>query len=854
MNRTILSTRLLIPMPRKNCVVRESLFRRLDKITDNRLTIIKGTPGSGKTTLLTSFIEKKTINTRWITLDSECNYIALFWDYVMKALSGLLDKTTGDFATFLQVNAGQNINEALKVLINSIEQTGDIVLVLDDFHLINNTELLNGFEYFLANIPPNVHVVLLTRERPGIYLAGYELHDELLYVDEQDLSLSDEEGVQFLKQTLALSMPDENLLELVHKAGGWIGGLQLMVASQTSKAAPKVTHTLNNALLYDYIATEIFDRLTPDEQEFLVLTSEPTYFNKTVVKYLLPDICYDTVLSGLLYQNLMIQCVDEEQGLFQYHHLFRDYLLDRFGKLGKEIKTLVYRKLATVFNELGDEDESLRHLFLLEDYSHAMPRILELPSGAIHYNYMGKVPVYEAIENFDFAFQKFFYHYYIYDYDTCTALYNTAMQCRAQDERYGALAGAPILYGGETFLISDDLISTQEIRDIEMYPLTRALILIKNAAFLFYKDRYTAALEAVNESLDNEKQASSDYIRYFSLTLKIQICEEMGLLERALAVKEQIHQLLEENTMLRHLHTPTFSLTVAGLYMKQMRLEEAGKILEDCVSVVTERGASLQLSYNYNHIEYLFLTGDVDRAVRLLNSLMATEAYQDILTVSPLLKHQYRAGAMTPAMQDQFVSACENKPKDTRVLNSRLLYARIQAAQGEQQRALSELDEVLRIARKQESFLKIVEAILLRLSVMIEYSHDLRKLTDLYKEALYYACENNIRLPFYMEADTVAVMHQQYSDKVLPEISKQERAFHAEIMKMCITKKNCILSEREQEIIRLIAVGVSNANVAEKLFITIPTVKTHISNIFRKLEAKSRMEAVSKARQMGLIT
>lgn len=135
------------------------------------------------------------------------------------------------------------MRESLFRQLDSINLTVNIVLVLNDFYLISNAELLRSFEYFLSNTPPCVHLVLLTREKPEIYVAGYELQGELLRIDEQDLLLTDEEGIEFLKNTLSLSLSDETLLELVDKATGWIGSLQLLAAMQTAEAAPKVPRT-----------------------------------------------------------------------------------------------------------------------------------------------------------------------------------------------------------------------------------------------------------------------------------------------------------------------------------------------------------------------------------------------------------------------------------------------------------------------------------------------------------------------------------------------------------------------------------------------------------------------------------
>lgn len=153
-------------------------------------------------------------------------------------------------------------------------------------------------------------------------------------------------------------------------------------------------------------------------------------------------------------------------------------------------------------------------------------------------------------------------------------------------------------------------------------------------------------------------------------------------------------------------------------------------------------------------------------------------------------------------------------------------------------------------ARKQDSYLKIVEANLQKLSMLAPGSRDHRRILDLYKETLYYASENNIRSPFFVEADTVAFIHQK---GILNELTKQEKSYHQEMMKLCISKDNCILSDREIEILKSIAGGSTNYEIAATLFISLSTVKTHIANIYRKLGVKTRVAALDQGRSMGII-
>ena len=849
MNRTLLSTRLMMPKPRKGTVLRRELFQKLDASGHKRLTVIMGAAGSGKTTLLTSYLENRELSAGWLSLDDECNFIPLFWNYVVKALSDSLGAAADEFSTYLQ-GAGAGYTEMLKVLINALEQTGEIYFVLDDFHLLNNRELIQSVDYFIMNMPENVHIFLLTRALPELSLSKLEMKDELLRIEDEELRLSQEEGACFLKETLSLSCNEEELQGVLDKADGWIGGLQLLAAAGRVTFAKGTVRY--NRYLNDYIAEEIFGRLTQEEQTFLVLTAPFSYFNRRIIGCVLPEIDFDSMLERLLGKNLMLQCVDEVEEIYRYHNLLRDFLRIRFDRLADSTKEQVLRKGARALWECGDQDESLRHLFSLGDFTLVMTRLLEMDNSPAFFYYIARLPVEIAVTDFEVAFQKFFYHYFIFEFDLCDALYNAAVERAGKDPRYEAFYGAAILYREEPYMIQEPM-PVDKVLEMEAHPLTKALILTKNAAFLFCRDRFPEALASVQKSIAFETQNHSAYVAYFNQTLKTQICEEMGLLNDALAVQEQTRNLFEGNELLRRFHIPTFNVTVAGLYMKQLRLEDAGQLLEKCREEVAERGGQLRLSYAFNVIEQLYLLRETEQADTMLKSLMAADYYKDILMLASLLKYQLRAGVMTPAMQDNYMDAYLKKEKTGRSLNSSLLFARILIGKGEIQDALSVLDEVLAAARKRKSSLKIVEASLLKGTALSKCAADTRRLKDLFKEAVYYACENRIFQPFFVEAETVYGFYQKYGSAFAEMLSPREKLFFEEAVRLCIAENTCVLSRREAEILQAIADGLTNTDIADKLYISLSTVKSHIASIFRKLEVKSRVMAVEKARQMGII-
>lgn len=841
MTEQILTTRLMMPRPHSGVVMRERLFSRLDELQQYPLTMIKGKPGSGKTTLLTSYLQDRNLSARWLRLDDECNEVSLFWDYVSLAFADLAGYTAAP-------EDSDSLLAWLRGLLNLLAGSRESILVFDDFHTIHHSAILESFCYFIGKLPPNIHLVILTRHEPALPFAVYELKGILLRLEEDQLAFTHSEGIQFLLQTIGTKGDSEVFNALITAADGWIGGLQLLAGS---KAGTHSTAGSRDAsYLHSYIDSEIYAVLSPKLQQFLVMTSPLLYFNKLIAETVIPGLNYDNVLDSLFRQNLMIQCMDGERKFYGYHDIFRDFLLTKFHGLEPVVQEAAYRSAERAYHELGDDGESLRLLFLLGEEALAASRILALPHNSIYYHYIGKLSVKAAAADFDAAFQKLFYHYSRQEYTICMSLYETAIPYCESDFRYEAFRGTSILFHAEGYS-ADEPLPLDLILSMDVYPLTRALILAKNAAFLFHKDRFPEALACIRESITSEKKGSSVQIEYFNLTLKTQICEEMGFLNEADASLDQAVSLLKQNGLLHELHRVACHVTAAGLYMKQLRLADAAAALAACEEDIYEQGGQLLHSYQYNRIEYLFLTGETGQAARMLRRLADNPPYQDMLITAPLLKYLLRDHEMPVTMQNDFISAYNTGTILT--LNSRLVYARILLLRDEGTRAVALLDEILAVSRKQGAYLKLVEAALLKLTALLSHSQDKRLITDLMKEALSYACENRILQPFYLEDRTVAAFHQRYGTKLSESLPKPEKAFYREVIALCTANDSGILSARELEILKAVAAGSTNAEITQLLFISLPTVKTHISNIFRKLEAGSRVQAVEKARQMGLL-
>ncbi len=851
----LLSTKLKLPQPRRNYIVRQGLFDRLEQMRDCRLTVIKGGAGSGKTTLITSFIKEKALsNVRWVALDEGCNNLLLFWNYIIEATADLLGDAKQVFVAFFNANVSpSSMEQMLGLYINSFNSEQEAFLILDDFHCITDRQLLDGFEFFITNAPDNLHFILLTRAEPLFYLAGLGMDGSLLLLDEKDLTLSPEEAERFLKKTLALPYSPEALRYMARLAEGWIGGLQLVAsAAQGKNEAEIIRLKLTSRLISEYLTKEIFERLSEGEQRFLVNTSPFSYFCKEVCTALFEGCDYERMMESFQQKNLLILCIDEERGLYRYHNILGEYLKMRFARQDEPLKTALLAKAAAAFEALGDYDESLRQLLTLEDYTAAMRLILEMPKTAGTLSYLTAVPMRFATENFDFAYQRLFYHYSNIEYDKCQELYDLMMLKRGDDPALEAFTGMKFIIGSGVADFSMEVMTAEEIDRLNLNCVTKSLIMVKNASLLYYQNRYTEALKLIAKATNCLQSASNPYIAFFAFSVKAQIHEDLGNLKFALSIYEQTQEYIQQHKHMS-LFYPSYYIGITGTYLKQLNLEKAIECLNKSTLHTVKRQNWFDVGYAYNLAEYRYLTGDKEGGLELYRRLSALETYQNILTLATLLKYLLKYGQLDGASMDKFKADYKGASENNRCLDSKLMYARILAAENNTTEALALADEVLQHSRKNEVYLKLIEASLFKISLLLHSGAAPRELLNLFKEALYYAHENTVLLPFVFEQEAVLGIDRQFAAALGADLSEPERAFYKEVLKSCGAEEPCILSNRELEVLRQLAGGLANKEIALNLCISLATVKTHILNIYGKLGVNARVAAIDAAKKAGLI-
>lgn len=850
----LMSTMLKMPQPRKNYIIRKELFDKLSDMNEYSVILVKGGAGTGKTTLITSLARENSIlNLKWISLDESCDNVFLFWNYFIEAVGEYLGDAKQDFMSLYDSNIQRsNVEQLLVLLINELDNQEDIYIVLDDFYYIKDVFLSHTLEFFLKNIPDNVHMILLTRWEPMLYMGTLNMEGRLLVIDENDLRLPSESGIRFLRDTLKLNLSDKILDFMNNTSEGWIGGLQLIAAVSGGKSDAEIMRiNLGNKFVGDYLTREIYEVLDVEEKEFLVITSILSYFNEEICLKLIENLDFNRVMDNLTAKNFLIICIDEEKRIYRYHNILREYLKVRFKGYDSEAQRKLHMKAADILNEIGDYNQSIEQLLMAEDYRAAMKLILELPQNLALFSYVDRIPDAYDSENPDFAYQCFFYYYTNMDFEKCRKLYEAIKDNMAEDSTFSAFKLSN-MFLDDTFKINE--MDPMTISEIDMLPLrdtTKAYILIKEASFLYAQCRYDEALHFLDRITSYPESSKNFYLLFYTYSIRSQIFEDMGELNKSEALYRDMNKILCSYKNMAMLNS-SFHIGITGVNMKRMDLKAVESSLKNAEKYINETALSIDRGYKYNLAEYKFMIGETEQAMELVGELMKTDAYNNIAFMAWILRYVFKRNKLSDELVQRFIESYKGLDERFRSLDDKLLYADIIFNQGDTEAGIELTDQMLKYSRMKKIKLKLVQAALLKIGMIYDTPGKKREIINLFREALFYSCEDKILHPYFMESEVSTKVIKQYQSDILSGLNPAEKLHFKDIMKLCKIETKSILSEREIDVLREIANGASNKEIAENLCISLATVKSHIINIYSKLQVNNRVAAVETAKKIGI--
>ncbi len=376
----LLATKLAIPPLRPALVPRRRLIERLDECLAHPLTLVSAPAGFGKTTLVSAWARGLSTPAAWLSLDEGDNNPTRFLAYLVAALQRIDPAIGQDLAASLDADPGAPPDTVIATLVNDISALpAPFVLILDDYHLLDDERAHEVMRGLVAYQPPQMHLVIVTREDPQLPLARLRGRGQLIDLRAQDLRFTAEEVAAFLRDVMGVALERAQIEALDAQIEGWIAGWQLAALSMQGRAtAAELTAELSGSQHYilSYLTEEVLRRLPPDIQSFLIETSVLDRLSGPLCDAVTGRDDSDAVLERLYTANTFVIALDDTHQWYRYHHLFADLLRGQLNRKHPERAPILHGRASAWYESQGDAANAIEHAFAANDHARVV-RLLE---------------------------------------------------------------------------------------------------------------------------------------------------------------------------------------------------------------------------------------------------------------------------------------------------------------------------------------------------------------------------------------------------------------------------------------------------------------------------------------------
>jgi LuxR family transcriptional regulator, maltose regulon positive regulatory protein len=374
----LLETKLFVPRPRPDLVLRPRLLGRLDEGLDHsRLLLLSAPAGAGKTCLLATWVARLDRPVAWLALDERDQEVHQVLRYLVASLQTITPTCGRTALALLEAPPPAPPEIVLTSLLNDLAALPDpTMLVLDDYHVVRAPTVHAAIEFLLDHLPPTLYLVIATREDPPLPLPRLRASRQMIEVRAADLGFSVEEAAAFLGAGMGLALSEQQVAALVERTEGWAAGLQLAglaLRDHTDPAAFVDAFTGGHRLVADYLTAEVLERQPVPLRRFLLITSVLDRLCAPLCDALLatdldlayaspPGISSQQVLEELEAANLFLVPLDDERMWYRYHHLFADVLRGRLAReAGQGAVALLHQEASVWFGRRGLLPEAIDH-------------------------------------------------------------------------------------------------------------------------------------------------------------------------------------------------------------------------------------------------------------------------------------------------------------------------------------------------------------------------------------------------------------------------------------------------------------------------------------------------------------
>jgi LuxR family maltose regulon positive regulatory protein len=960
----LLNTKLYLPRPRADLVARPHLLARLNAGLSGRLTVVAAPAGFGKTTLLAEWLthiadcrlqiadldEPKLQSTiynlqspkvAWLTLDPGDADPTRFLRYLIAALQ-TLGSSVGAAALRL-IEYGQPPTAVLPLLLNDLDQLpGSGILILDDYHAIDSLAVHELVAFLLDQLPPQLHLVLVSRADPALPLARWRVRRELTELRAAELRFTTDEVATLLRDVLRLPLSADDVAALAARTEGWVAGLQLAAISlhnrPTQEIAPFIAaFTGSHHYVVDYLVDEVLARLPAHLQTFLLQSSildrmcgplcdAVTDFRFAILDFRLGDQAIQNpksqiqnsqaILEQLERTNLFVTPLDGERRWYRYHQLFADVLRGRLmsGAAPVEVQTL-HRRASVWLAERGLTEEAVQHALAACDWERAASLIdkhglVLVLQGQAHtvLDWLSGFPTGFVSRAAYLSLLRGAGLLFVNRLDAADAQLQDVEELHASEpsgQRLATIRGTALVLRADLARFRGDIgrsisLAQQALAILpaaEVLPVTAARVFIASA-FLLDGTVTPEREQDLTIALAPARTSGDLSLLVRSLVMLADLQRRQGRLQQARKIYDEVVGVAPDPERLRGLVGGAAYCFGFGYLLREWnQLEAAEQQLtrgrDAAVGSVSTDADSLV--DGYIGLAYLQqVRGAPNAALATLDELEQLAHERNF--AATLIARHLAARARLSLMQGDLAAAVAwadtcglradvdlSYPRESEYLT----LARVRIAQGRIDAIGAVLDETHRLldrwleaAEAAARRSSVIEILILR-ALALQVRGDLPGALPALERALTLAAPEGYLRIFLDEGAPMAALLAQsaerraqsapiraYAERLLAAFPDDNRVTRWQGDKISAVHNQTVtlsplhpinpslvepLTARELDVLRLLGAGLSNQAIAQELVVAVGTVKRHIANILSKLQVDSRLAAVARARELGLL-
>lgn len=903
-----------MPRPRPNLVVRQALSEHLDAGAWRPFTLVSAPAGFGKTTLISDWIARGDRPAAWISLDAKDNDPYRFLSYFVAALQQISDKIDGRVLDELHERVSVSLEEVLTDLVNQVALIAeDFTFVLDDYHEITNLKIHDFVNALLDGLPPQMHLVVTTRADPPFQLSRMRARGEINEIREAELKFTKDESRTFFDTTMAVELSDTEVAILENRTEGWVAGLQLAAISMKSGTdinAFVSEFAGDDRHILDFLVDEVLEHQPKIIQDFLLDTSVLDRLTGGLCDAVTGRSDGNSMLRELDQNNLFIIPLDDKREWYRYHHLFAEMLRSKRAEEQPDWNRTAHDLASEWHESQGSLLEAVDHALEAENFERACELLVSITTSAFkaYQHDVKDKDVFELSALVDRLPKSLVYAHPTLGFLHVWWFYHTGQERAALDnmprvqDEIERITAKTLAQGGQvdartaeenivvigemalfraTFALNrGDFEESAEISREVIFSVPEGHRLHTNASKVLGRAYWSTG--DVSNAIDVFSPALSDAVKFGLMQLELTISADLGRQQQAqgkLREASDTYQQVLDRT--KSLPDPIDGSGYVDVLMGLSELHRQRNQFELADQAFNTGLDVSKHSHNGNRPYDLIITlarmkksqGLFEEAIELAeeakkagvtDSMTANTTPADVFKASVYLalgeieqaSLWREASHVTvhdaPVFFDEFAHITLAK--------TLIAEAAVNPAGIELNEVLELIDRVLRLAEDQGRSGSMIEIFVVQALTHQTIGNKTDAAASIERALTLAEPEGYVRV-FLDEGDSIRNLLRQidnrsenaaYAQRLIAAFGHNETEpddYDEQLQTGLIDP----LSSRELEVLALIISGMTNQGIADQLFITLDTVKRHVTHIYSKMDVDRRPQAVTRAQELGLV-